>query len=285
MNREEWLLYRKAGLGGSDAPIIMGESPYKTILELYEEKTSDTVEEIDNPAIRRGNEFEPKIRAYYNIVHDSNFQPALVMSKDYDFIRCSLDGKHEEEIMEIKTVGRLDFEAGVVPKKYQAQLQHNLFCSGAKVLKFIMFYDPKWESVAPDFVKVIDVYPDEEYQSVMIKKEIEFWTENVLKRKPPVPTDRDYKKMDGAEILATEYLSLINRQKEIETEIERVKTLLVAMAEEKKHPRLFCPGIRMRKESRAGTVEYAKIPELKNIDLNKYRKPGTTFWKIEREKE
>jgi hypothetical protein len=29
---------------------------------------------------------------------------------------------------------------------------------------------------------------------------------------------------------------------------------------------------------RSGSVDYAKIPELKNIDLEKYRKKGSTVW-------
>ena len=36
---EEWLDWRKKGIGSSDAPIIMGVSPWKTPFELWEEKT------------------------------------------------------------------------------------------------------------------------------------------------------------------------------------------------------------------------------------------------------
>ena len=33
--------------------------------------------------------------------------------------------------------------------------------------------------------------------------------------------------------------------------------------------------------SRLGSVEYNRIPELKTIDLNKYRKDNVTVWKLE----
>ena len=39
MTREEWLEARKNGIGGSDAATILGLNPYKTTIELWEEKT------------------------------------------------------------------------------------------------------------------------------------------------------------------------------------------------------------------------------------------------------
>ena len=38
MNRKQWLEERKKGIGGSDVACIFGMSPYKTNVELWEEK-------------------------------------------------------------------------------------------------------------------------------------------------------------------------------------------------------------------------------------------------------
>src|SRR5262249_26782935 len=35
---EEWLAWRRTGIGGSDAPVIMGLSPYRGLLSLYVDK-------------------------------------------------------------------------------------------------------------------------------------------------------------------------------------------------------------------------------------------------------
>ena len=43
-------------------------------------------------------------------------------------------------------------------------------------------------------------------------------------------------------------------------------------------------GIRLTQHVRKGTVEYAKIPELQGLDLEKYRKVATSYWKILEEK-
>lgn len=38
LTREEWLQLRRNGIGGSDASVIMGKNPYRSILQLWEEK-------------------------------------------------------------------------------------------------------------------------------------------------------------------------------------------------------------------------------------------------------
>ena len=43
-NTEEWFKYRNSGIGASEAPIILGLSPYKTRIELYEQKINPVIE-------------------------------------------------------------------------------------------------------------------------------------------------------------------------------------------------------------------------------------------------
>ena len=53
LDREAWLGYRKRGIGGSDAGAVCGLSPYRTAMQVYEDKVSDATEEIDNEAMRQ----------------------------------------------------------------------------------------------------------------------------------------------------------------------------------------------------------------------------------------
>ena len=39
LSREDWLAYRRLGIGGSDVAAIMGISPFATIRDLYNDKT------------------------------------------------------------------------------------------------------------------------------------------------------------------------------------------------------------------------------------------------------
>ena len=63
----EWLKARSYGIGGSDAAAVIGKSPYKSNVELFDEKTGrKTAEDIsDKPYVRYGNGAEPLIRKLF----------------------------------------------------------------------------------------------------------------------------------------------------------------------------------------------------------------------------
>ena len=56
--------------------------------------------------------------------------------------------------------------------------------------------------------------------------------------------------------------------------------MIIEAAEKTGHNRLLCAGIKLTKQTRAGSIDYASIPELKNVDLESYRKKPTTFWSM-----
>lgn len=58
LEKKEWLTYRKKGIGGSDAGAVCGLNPYRTAIQVYQDKISEEIEELDNEAMRQGREFE-----------------------------------------------------------------------------------------------------------------------------------------------------------------------------------------------------------------------------------
>lgn len=62
-NRKEWLKARQKGIGGSDAASILGISPWKTNVQLWEEKTGITEPEdiSEKEVVRFGKESEAAI--------------------------------------------------------------------------------------------------------------------------------------------------------------------------------------------------------------------------------
>ena len=52
LSKEDWLRYRKCGITGTDAGSILGLNPYRSAFQVYHDKISDTVENIDNEAMR-----------------------------------------------------------------------------------------------------------------------------------------------------------------------------------------------------------------------------------------
>ena len=58
LSKEDWLRYRKCGITGTDAGAILGLNPYRSAFQVYYDKISDTIENIDNEAMRQGRDLE-----------------------------------------------------------------------------------------------------------------------------------------------------------------------------------------------------------------------------------
>lgn len=96
---------RENYIGGSDIPIIMGISPFKTRYELLLEKAGlKEIEEIDNEYTRYGNVMEPKIRDYINEKYKMNFIEGKYIIDD---VRCHTDGEDDNNVLEIKTTSKI----------------------------------------------------------------------------------------------------------------------------------------------------------------------------------
>ena len=88
---------RNLYLGGSDVPIIMGLSPFKTYYQLLKEKVGiEQPEKVENPYIDYGNVMEGKIRDYINSLTSSQFVEDKLIKGD---IRCHVDGYDGKQII------------------------------------------------------------------------------------------------------------------------------------------------------------------------------------------
>ena len=143
-NTDEWLQWRHTGIGASDSNIIMGVSPYKTILELWEEKINPLPLEREKPNFiqQKGHDLEEVLRKKLEAEKFMDFPPVTMEMESNPRIRASLDGYNKEENInwECKLVGKdiyAEFaEYGTIPEKYYPQLMHQCLVSGAK--KFIL---------------------------------------------------------------------------------------------------------------------------------------------------
>lgn len=140
LTRAEWLQLRRRGIGGSDASVIMGVNPYRSILQLWEEKTGKI------PVIDNGNEYtywgnvmEPIIRKEFMKRTGLKVRQkhAMIFHPDYPYIFADVDGivtdeRGEKCIFEAKTASQYkeeQWENGV-PEEYVLQVQHYLAVCG-----------------------------------------------------------------------------------------------------------------------------------------------------------
>lgn len=171
---------RKAGIGGSDVPVILGLSPYKTPYELWAEKTGRKSGFVDGPAIQRGNVLEPVAASQYAEMTGRRLRKVneLLRHPEYPFLLANVD-RHivasngaGPGLLEIKCPGLQVFTRAKregVPQMYLAQLQHYLLVKNWSWGALAIFNAERWELLH------YDVERDTEMGAAIIKAAIEFW--------------------------------------------------------------------------------------------------------------
>ena len=194
MTREEWLQLRRKGIGGSDASVIMGKNPYRSILQLWEEKTGKLpVTDDGNEYTYWGNVMEPIIRKEFMNRTGLKVRQkhAMIFHKDYPYLFADVDGivtdeRGEKCIFEAKTASQYkaeQWEDGV-PEEYILQVQHYLEVCGM---------DKAYIAALIGGNKFVfhTIYRDDELIRNLISREKEFWEGCVLTDTEPVMDDSD----------------------------------------------------------------------------------------------
>jgi len=133
----EWHAFRASHIGSSDAPVICGESPYRSALDLYAEKIG-AVQEVPDVAQQRifqvGTHMEGIILQMYQEETGRKVRKGRVLeSRDLPWLSASLDGETEDgRIVEAKNTSSSRWDNGV-PADVQVQVQHQMGVTGARV--------------------------------------------------------------------------------------------------------------------------------------------------------
>ena len=95
LSREEWLRWRTKGIGGSDASIIAGFNPYKSVYQLWQEKRGMMpFEEADNDFTHFGTVLEPVVKREFMLRTGLKVRAkkAILRSSEYPLMLADLDG-------------------------------------------------------------------------------------------------------------------------------------------------------------------------------------------------
>lgn len=150
--REEWLQARTQGIGGSDAGCIVGANPWKSVRQLWREKSGiDKPDDIsDKPAVKFGKEAEQHLRALFLLTYPEfscEYHEFRMYANDrLPFIFATLDGELTDQdgrrgILEIKTTtiqqAKQWFEwDDCIPQHYYIQILHQLLaCDWAEYIE------------------------------------------------------------------------------------------------------------------------------------------------------
>lgn len=273
MDHEEWLQWRREGIGSSTAPSIMQaegafHTPYEAWLSIVEGS-----QQKDNYAMARGREKEPIARDAFNRMMGIETGPVNAENITTPWLRASLDGMDDagKVLVEIKAPCKEDhFLATMqkVPAKYFIQCQHQLMVTGLDGMYYFSFDGQ--EGV------IVEVARDENFiKNELFPKEKEFW-ESVVNLTPPPLTEKDY--VDLAVNPRWQHLS--NRLKEIShfsKEIEDIKEEMKLLAEGRN---VKGGGIYLTKEIVKGTIDYKRAFDEYKIPLETYRKNSYVKWRF-----
>lgn len=142
MDRSEWLQWRRKGLGGSDAPAILGMSNYASPLSVWFEKVEGVDDAQAGERARWGNLLEPVVAQEFADRFDVPVveHKAMFQHPEHDFMLADVDRFiGDDGVLEVKVVDRFmaeEWEDDQVPGRYQVQGQHYLAVTGRAFCDF-----------------------------------------------------------------------------------------------------------------------------------------------------
>ena len=202
--REEWLEHRKKYIGGSDAAAVIGQNPWKSNIELWEEKTGLIIPKdiSDNPNVKFGIDAEPIIRELFKLNYPQ-YEVLYVennswINDKYPFAAVSHDGwlidqngRHgvwESKTSEIVSSMAKEKWISKIPTNYYCQLLHSFMvredCEFAVLTALLTWrYDDKevYQQLKNYHIERAEVEEDIKY---LADAESKFWESVQRKQRP-----------------------------------------------------------------------------------------------------
>ncbi len=185
ITHDEWLAYRRTGIGGSDASTIAGLNPYSSLYYLYNDKLGFLPRKEEVEAMRQGHDFEQYVADRWmeatgkrcqrnNYMWRSDAHPCMLADIDREVIG-------ENAGLECKTTSvynKADLENGEIPLTYYVQCLHYME---------VMGFDKMYLAVlvlSKGFYH-FEIQRDEAEIQLLIQREEDFWNNHVMQCDPP----------------------------------------------------------------------------------------------------
>lgn len=199
LTREDWLSYRRAGIGGSDAAAIMGMSPFYTKRDLYYDKLGIQAvmdEEEDNWVAKEvGHRLEDLVAEIFSRKTGLKMYPIRKMFRHplYPFMLADVDFFIEfpdgtKGILECKTTNyncQGKWADGSTPVNYEYQGRHYMAVMNIDRMYFACLYGNNENEF---FIRYME--RDLDIEEDLIAEEEYFWKENVEKGVEPPYTEK-----------------------------------------------------------------------------------------------
>ena len=248
MTRDEWLDWRKHGIGGSDASAVAGLNPYKSPVQVYLEKIGDMEIGEAGESAYWGTMLEDMVAQEFSKRTGMKVQRknTILQHPEYQHMIANIDrlivGEDKPGILECKTANAWsgkDWEEGKIPPQYIIQVQHYLAVTGYEYA-----YIAALVGGQKFFYYKID--RDQELIDYLVKIESVFWqmvqdrmppevdgseaSSDLLKKLYPIAEDRKEIDMPAeASLLLDAYEQVKAEIKELEQRKDELENKLKAM--------------------------------------------------------
>lgn len=187
IDKESWLRYRKQGIGGSDAGAVCGLNPYRTAIQVYYDKTSDTIGEFDNEAMRQGRDLEEYVARRFCEAAGKKVRRANAMFYDEknSFMLADVDRMivGENAGLECKTASPYmadHWRDDNIPLSYLIQCYHYMsVCNADAWYIAVVIYGKAF--------KYYRIERDDEAIELIIRIEKDFWYNHIIPKVLPDP--------------------------------------------------------------------------------------------------
>lgn len=272
----EWHELRDKSITATDIAVITGVSDYKSPYMLWAEKLGIRDKEPENEAMRRGKDLEPEALAKYCELTGKTMHPAVALHSNYPWAMASLDAISQDHlsICEIKCMGKKNHQEamnGDVQTIYNYQMQWQMFVTDTQECDYFVYSPESW--------KIITVKRDQELIDQMIPKAEEFL--KCLKTLTPPPfTELDYVDRRNEDYLTTllnHYKAAVADLKSLEKCVDHWKNAIISHCN---NQNTMAANGKVTRISTKGRIKYDSIPELKGVDLEKYRGEDIISYRI-----
>lgn len=264
-NTSEWLALREKYRTASEAPIVLGISPWTSPRDFKLIKAG-LKKQYYSKAMRLGHELEEQVRQHASDHFDIDFVEAVYTRNGY---LASLDGIGNDTVLEIKVSDHTfnHLSDGDMPEHYFAQVQQQLYCSGAKV-GYLYVYSPKRD----EYICSRPIEP----MPIYMESIAEAWDKFEAM---PLPDDAPMDLTgDGfVENLFAEYAYLKSEADNLKAKMDDIKAKLIEASNEHS---LVVGDYSMTKSKPRVTTDYAKACKDAKLDLSSYKKEGESSYTI-----
>jgi len=271
-NTPSWIDWRKVLRMASDAATVVGVSPYAKPADLWQVKHGLKTVAVTKPMIH-GSNLEQTARAKVAEILDVELEPQCWQYGAYgaSLDAISADGKIKVEIKcpfsETSAIyGHLQAEVPeIVPYVFWQLVHQQYVCPTEKTYLFVYFDDDKFELIdATSFIT-----------SDHIEQLLDAWDD--FYQNPPL-IERDDEVIKNLVMQHRDVLAQEERLKAQRAEIEK------RLKAECEHDTIAF-GSKIVTQSRKGSIDYKSITQLEPLDLERYRKPSTSYQVIKHPKE